>query len=127
MNEEIKEGEDQKEGQAPEKPLDKMTAKELREIALDIPGVDGVHAMKKDELLAIIKKYRGIEDEGPPRKSKQGTARPAQSVKELKGKISQLKTEKEAARRAKDRIRVDLLRRRINRLKKQTRKVTQAT
>ena len=45
-----------------EKPLDKMTAPELREIAREIPGVTGATAMKKAELLSIIKKHRGIEE-----------------------------------------------------------------
>ena len=47
--EEIQEGKEQEQ----EKPLDKMTAKELREIAIEIPGVTGVHAMKKEQLLEI--------------------------------------------------------------------------
>jgi hypothetical protein len=38
-----------------EKPLEKMTAKELRKVALEIPELTGVHAMKKEELLAAIK------------------------------------------------------------------------
>ena len=37
-----------------EKPLEKMTAKELREVALEIPEIEGVHAMKKEELLEAI-------------------------------------------------------------------------
>ena len=37
-----------------EKPLDKMTAKELREIALKIPEITGVHGMNKAELLATV-------------------------------------------------------------------------
>jgi len=46
-------------------------------------------------------------------------------VKELKKKIVQFGLEKQKAREAKDRKKVDILRRRINRLKKQTRKVAQ--
>ena len=38
-----------------EKPLEKMTTPELKEIAFGIPGVTGVTAMKKDQLLALIK------------------------------------------------------------------------
>ena len=37
-----------------EKPLDKMTAKELRDMALGIEGIAGVHAMNKSELIAAI-------------------------------------------------------------------------
>jgi hypothetical protein len=35
-----------------------MTAPELKEIAATIPGATGVTAMKKEELLALIKKHR---------------------------------------------------------------------
>ncbi len=49
---------------AKEKPLEKMTAKELRELAKDIPEMSGVHGMNKPELISAIKKSRGIEDTG---------------------------------------------------------------
>jgi len=42
-----------------EKPLDRMTAKELREMALQIQGIVGVHAMNKNELLVAIKEAKG--------------------------------------------------------------------
>jgi len=100
------------------KPLEKMTVKELREVALEIPGVTGVTVMKKDELVAIIKKDRGIED-------KKKATKPTSSVKQLKKKIGQFRLAKQKAREAKDRKEIDILRRRINRLKKQTRKVAQ--
>jgi cell division protein FtsX len=102
------------------KPLEKMTVKELKEVALEIPGVTGVTAMKKEELLDIIKKDRGIEDEKPAQEKKKKST---SSVKELKKKIVQFGLDKQKARKAKDRKKVDILRRRINRLKKQTRKV----
>ncbi len=107
---------------AEEKPLDKMTAPELREIAKEIPGVEGVHAMKKEQLLAIIKEYRGIKDDTPKKKAKKEIGL---TVKQLKEKIVRLKSEKEAALKARDKKKVDIIRRRINRLKKQTRKVAQ--
>jgi len=114
------------EEKAEEKPLDKMTAPELREIAKEIPGVTGAHAMKKDELLAVIKEFRGIKDEEPPKKKKKKTKKPTLNAKELKLKIARLRQEKEAAMEAKDKKNVHVLRRRINRLKKQTRKTAQA-
>ena len=127
MEEEVKNEEVQEEHkEAPKegKPLDKMTAPELREIAKEIPGVEGVHAMKKEQLLEIIKKHRGIKDETPKRKKAKKIA--GITTKQLKEKILQLKAEKEAARQARDKRKVDILRRRINRLKKQTRKVAEA-
>ena len=107
------------------KPLEKMTVKELKEVALEIPGVTGVTSMKKEELLDIIKKDMGLEDEKPAQKKKEKPTKPTSSVKELKKKIVQFKFDKQKAREAKDRKKVDILRRRINRLKKQTRKVAQ--
>jgi hypothetical protein len=49
-----------------DKPVDKMTVKELREIAKEIPGVTGVHSMKKDELLAAIAGSEGAPAETKP-------------------------------------------------------------
>ena len=108
-----------------EKPLEKMTAPELKEVAKAIPGLTGVHAMKKADLIDVIKEYYGIEEEVPAKgKKKKAEKRPA-SLKELKTKIIQLREKKEAARATKDRKNIEILRRRINRLKKQTRKVAQ--
>ncbi len=105
-----------------EKPLDKMTAKELRELAMEIPGISGVHAMKKEELLAVIKEERGIVDEKPAKK-KQAVAGKKFTVKELKAKVAKLLEEKRALPSKAERKKRDVLRRRINRLKKQTRRV----
>jgi cell division protein FtsX len=99
-----------------EKPLEKMTATELRQIALGIQGLEGVHAMKKEDLLKAIKEARGIKDEELVKTKAAG-------VHELKKMIVSLKKEKEGARTAKNRAKVDVIRRRINRLKKRTRKL----
>ena len=120
------EEENKKEEKQEKKPLEKMTVIDLKKIALEIPGIKGVSAMKKDELLAVIKEHKGVKDEEPARKDKKKPAKAALDKKKLKGKISQLKQEKEAARGKEDRKRVDMLRRRLSRLKKQTRKATQA-
>ena len=97
-----------------EKPLDKMTAKELREIAKEIPEITGVHGMNKAELVSSIKKARGIED--TPKK-KADT-----SVRDIKSKIRKLKAEREAFLKANNKKMVIISRRRISRLKKKTRK-----
>jgi cell division protein FtsX len=103
-----------------EKPLDKMTATELREIAKNIPGVEGAHAMKKEDLVAVVKAALGIKDEGP---AKGGGKRASKGIVELKGRIRGLRAEKAQALEAKDRKKVRILRRRINRMKKLTRKI----
>lgn len=130
MEEEIKKAEAQEpvQGQPDqsEKPLEKMTAPELREIAIKLPGVAGVHAMKKGELLAIIKEARGIKDETPLKKRPMKAEKSSRTVGEMKKKVSELMQEKKAARESKDKKRVEILRKRINRMKKLSRKVKKA-
>ncbi len=109
-----------------EKPLDKMTAPELREVAKAIPGVTGTSAMKKDQLLKTIKEYRGIKDEVPQKTSKKKTVQVALSPKDLKKKVILLREEKKMAQDTKDKKKSEILRRRINILKKKTRKAAQA-
>jgi hypothetical protein len=113
----------QTETEQDEKPLDKMTVKELRDIAKDIGGVVGVHAMKKEELLVVIKEARGIKEEKPRREKKKKVGEKIITVKDLKEKILKLREEKSAAREAGNAEMVNVCRRRINRLKKQTRKI----
>jgi cell division protein FtsX len=108
-----------------DKPLEKMTAKELREIAKEIPGVTGVTAMKKEELLEVIKEKKGIKEEKPEKPKPKKAGKPTLNVRDLKEKIRNLRAEKISAREARDRRKVQILRRRINRIKKQTRKVAQ--
>ncbi|MGW8303600.1 MAG: Rho termination factor N-terminal domain-containing protein [Desulfobacterales bacterium] len=100
---------------AKEKPLEKMTVKELRELAKDIPGITGVHAMKKDELIVEIKKAKGIKDE-PIKKADA-------SIADLKQKIKALKAQRRDALEAKDKKKATIFKRRISRLKKKTRRV----
>jgi hypothetical protein len=107
-----------------EKPLDKMTVVELREVAKEIPGVEGVHGMKKEHLLEIIKKHRGIVDHVPG--EKKASANVALTVDQMKHKINALKTDKKDSIERHDRKMSKMLRRRINRLKKRIRKTEKA-
>lgn len=102
------------------KPLEKMTAKELREVASGIPGVSGVHAMKKEELLSVIKEAWGIKAEKAPKKKKKGKA--PVSVADLKTKIREIKAKRVEAIQKKDKRMAGIYRRKINRLKKRTRR-----
>lgn len=104
------------------KDLDRMTVKELKAVAADIIDLVGIHAMKKAELLAAIKKAKGIKEEKAP---KVKIEKEAITVKELKTKIIELKKKRQEARNAKDKRMVHILRRKINRLKKETRKISQ--
>ena len=95
--------------------LERMTVKELREIALSIGTITGVHAMKKEELIVEIKEAKGIVDE-------KGVKYASELISKLKATIRTLRKEKEQAREAGDKKRIKILQRKLNRLKKRTRK-----
>jgi hypothetical protein len=100
--------------QAKEKPLEKMTAKELRDLAKEIPEIVGVHGMNKAELISAIKQARGIPEE--VRKKSDA------SVRDIKKKIRTLKARQQSAREAEDSRLAAIYRRRVSRLKKKTRR-----
>jgi len=108
------------------KPIEQMTVKELRDLAKEVPGATGVHAMKKDELVALVMESKGKKEEAPAKKKKAKEKKASLTVKDIKQKISGLKEEKKKAQETKDRDKIESLRRRINRLKKQSRKAAQA-
>ena len=97
-----------------EKPLEKMTVTDLREIAKEIPGIDGVHGMKKEELIVAIKKSKGIVDE-PVKKTDA-------SLGEIKKKIKATKAQRQAAIESKDKKMATIYKRRISKLKKKSRR-----
>jgi sulfite reductase alpha subunit-like flavoprotein len=103
-----------KQKETKEKPLDKMTAKELRDMALSTGDVTGVHAMNKAELISAIKEVRGIVDEKGKKKDV--------DVRGLKVKIKELKDKRGKAVEAGNRKLADSFRRRISNLKKKTRR-----
>ena len=111
-----------------EKPLDKMTVPELKELALTFPHdhlEKAVHDMHKDDLLAFIKQAQGIHDPSAPKKKKahvHAKVKIPLSKTELKAKIITLKDARQTARETEDRKLTARLRRRISRLKKLTRK-----
>lgn len=121
MAEEVKNDEQQT-----DKPLDKMTVVELREaVKNEVPDITGVTGMKKDQLQEVLKEARGIKEEAPAKKKKKKkTAGPKKemTVKEMKEEIVRLRNEREAVRKEKDKKKNEIIRRRINRLKKMSRR-----
>ena len=136
MAEEVKNDEQQA-----EKPLDKMTVAELREVLKkEVPDITGVTGMKKDQLLDAVKEARNSKDETPAKKptAKKAVPKKVASKKaapkktagpkkvmtagEMKQEIIRLRAEKESIRQEGDKKKIEIIRRRINRLKKMTRK-----
>jgi len=108
-----------------EKPLEKMTAKELREMALGLPGIHGVHAMKKEELIIAIRVAKGIP-EPEHKKEKKIVAKKEKvvlTVAELKQKAKELRAKREELFQQRNLKMAEILRKRISRLKKRTRRV----
>ena len=99
-----------------EKPLEKMTVTDLREMAKDITEISGVHGMKKEELIAAIKKSKGIIEK-PVKKTDA-------SLGEIKKKIKAVKTQRLAAIESKDKKMAKIYKRRISKLKKKSRRAT---
>jgi hypothetical protein len=98
-----------------EKPLEKMTATELRKLAMEIPDIIGAHGMNKAELISAIKESRGIKDDTGKQKSGK--------VRELKKKIRELKDQRKKFIEVEDDKMAAIYRKRIIRLKKKTRRV----
>jgi len=105
------------------KQLPKMTIKELRDIAKEL-GAEGVSGMKKEDLLEFIRKAKGIT-ETKPHKVASKKAKKELNVKELKKNIFSLKAKQAEALQKGDKRMATIYRRRISRLKKQTRKIAQ--
>lgn len=102
--------------------LEKMTATELREFALkEYPAVTGVHAMKKEELIAAIHKARGEAVKGT-KKKKEAAVKVSIDKKELKKQIRLLKSEKGKFLQEKDKKALAKVRKKIKRLKRLTKR-----
>jgi cell division protein FtsX len=107
-----------------EKPLEKMTAKELREMAMGLPGVHGVHAMKKEELIAAVRAAKGIT-EPEPKKEKHIITKKEKvvlTVAQLKQRVKELRAKREELLQQRNLKMAEILRKRISRLKKKTRR-----
>nr|MBF0222362.1 Rho termination factor N-terminal domain-containing protein [Desulfobulbaceae bacterium] len=130
---------DEKQALAEEqKPLDKMTVKELRDLAKE-SDITGISGMKKDELLAAIKGTSGGADAtaetGAPKakapkaankKASSGPKAPKTSAKDCKAEINSLRKELVASKEDGDKAQFNTLRRRISLLKKKSRKFKKA-
>lgn len=120
-----------------DKGLAEKTVKELREMAKELPDVTGIHAMKKEELLALLAGGGAAATGEAPAEAKaapktkakaKGAAKKAGGKKvkemtrvELKGKLKELRQGKDEAKVTGKKA-AAVLRRRINRLKKQSRR-----
>ena len=98
-----------------EKPLEKLTAKELRDMAKDVPDIVGAHGMNKGELISAIKKAKGIAE--APGKQKSGL------VRELKQKMKVLKAKQENAIKENNEKMAKIYRKRLIKIKKKTRRI----
>jgi acyl-coenzyme A synthetase/AMP-(fatty) acid ligase len=114
---------------AKEKPLDKMTVKELRDLAKGM-GAEGVSGMKKEELLDFIRQAKPaklVTEEAPPAAGKavKKAKKKELNVKQLKQRIIVIKAKRTEALEKGDKRMATIYKRQISRLKKQTRKAAQ--
>jgi hypothetical protein len=104
------------------KNLEKMTVKELREIATEIPHERAISDMKKESLVAFIKEARGIKDETPVNKKKK-VVKTKMTKPELKARIRELKALRGQALDSNENKKANLLRHQISQLKKKSRHI----
>lgn len=96
-----------------EKPLDQWTMKELREEALKISNVQGVHGMNKQEIIEALRIEKGLP---APEKKK------TDSIRQFKEKTRALIAKRDEERLAgATRSRLNILRKKISKIKKKTR------
>ncbi len=101
--------------------LEKMTTTELTDFVLkEYPAITGVHAMKKEELIAAIHKARG--EVVKETKKKKVAAKVPIDKKELKKQMRLLKSEKDKLLQGKDKKALDKVRRKIKKLKRLTKR-----
>lgn len=98
------------------KPLEKHTVKELKEMALALGSIQGVSAMKKQELIDAIKVAKGI-----PLKKERDTS--VVSIVDVKKRIKLLKKELAVMRETQDKNASNRTRRKISKLKKKSRRL----
>jgi hypothetical protein len=98
------------------KPLEKHTVKELKEMALALGSIQGVSAMKKQELIDAIKVAKGI-----PLKKERDTS--VVSIVDVKKRIKLLKEELAVMRETQDKNASNRTRRKISKLKKKSRRL----
>ncbi len=97
--------------------LEHMTAKRLRDLALDLKEISGIHGMKKDELVEAIFALRGVVEA-------EGVSALAVDKGAIKQEIRQLKGLRTTALEAGDSTELKRVRNRIKRLKRTLRKVS---
>lgn len=97
--------------------LQQMTIKKLRDIALELGDIPGVHGMKKDELVESIFALRGQEEA-------EGALALAVGKTAIKQEIRGLKELRASALEAGDAVELKRVRKRIKRLKRTLRKAS---
>lgn len=100
------------------KDISKLPATKLRGMAINIPGIEGVHGMTKQQLIEAIKAAQAIE----PEKTKK--AKIDIDVSAVKKQIRTLKVERDEAISNKEHARLRALRKKLKRLKRLTRAVS---
>ena len=100
------------------KTLDKMTAKELRTVIVaKIPSIVGASGMQKDALVKAVKDVFGIKDE------EGGVSPYKDQIFTLKKSIRDMRVAKGTVEARQERTQI---RRKINKLKKRTRRLSRA-
>ena len=98
------------------KPLEKMTQKELREMCVaKLPQITGATSRSKEEIVSLIKELFGLADTEPT-----AAELNKEKILKLKGQMRATKTQRAEMTSRKQR---EIARRKISKLKKETRRL----
>ena len=106
--------------------LEKLTVKDLREMAAEFPHEKAIHDMKKEELISFIRQAKGIKEEGHVHKHHKPKGKIKLTKPEVKAKIRELKLMHGQALEASDAKNAVMLRHKISKLKKMSRRIAEA-
>ena len=102
--------------------LQKMPLTKLKDYALGLGGIHGVHGMKKQQLIQAICEVAGIVDTSKEAAAKR-KALAQKEIKKLKVEARTLRTERDKKRAELSRKELDAYRRKIKKLKRKTRQL----
>ncbi len=102
--------------------LQKMTLTKLKEYALTVGNIHGVHSMKKAQLIEAVCEVKGIVD--PTKVAAEKKRLQAQKdIRKLKSTANELRADRESRRKDLSRKQLSEMRRQIKQLKRKTRKL----
>ena len=102
--------------------LQKLPLTKLKEVALTVEGIHGVHSMKKIQLMEAICEIKGIVNTSKVEAEKR-RLKAANDIRKIKGQAVKLRGERDGKKADLSRKELEVYRKEIKQLKRKTRKL----